>query len=330
MRKVLMGVAVGFQLLVLGFMAGEREWVVLKGRTVYLRTQPVDPRDPFRGDYVRLDYEVNHVATNAVAADLLARGDRWNRGRKVYAVLSCDEDGFGSVSHLTGKKPDEGLFLRGRSSFFYSGNPVMAVNYGIEAYFVEQGAGRKIEEGRVRGDVRVPLDMEIAVGHGGIAVLKAHHWCPLGIGLKLENNTNRQVRAAVVTLVNVSSNDLAVLDPVSSGRLRLEPDSIRNWGGSTWEWVGKDQAMLPPEEGAVIVLKPGQGTSVQVDLSRPEWFVRKRDAVPQSITGLRDFAGFRFVYQAPEKAACAGLRNAGLVWHGLLRSQVFTGGGRLD
>jgi hypothetical protein len=152
----------------------------------------------------------------------------------------------------------------------------------------------------------------------------------LGIGLKLENNTNRQVRAAVVTLVNVSSNDLAVLDPVSSGRLRLEPDSIRNWGGSTWEWVGKDQAMLPPEEGAVIVLKPGQGTSVQVDLSRPEWFVRKRDAVPQSITGLRDFAGFRFVYQAPEKAACAGLRNAGLVWHGLLRSQVFTGGGRLD
>lgn len=331
MRTILMGVAVGFQLLVLGFMAGEREWVVLKGKPVYLRTQPVDPRDPFRGDYVRLDYEVNHVATNAVTADLLAGGDRWNRGRKAYAVLSCDEDGFGSVSRLTGTKPDEGLFMRGRTGYFYSGSPVMAVNYGIEAYFVKQGAGREMEAGRVRGDVRVALDMEIAVGHGGTAVLKAHHWSPLGISLKLENNTNRQVRAAVVTLMNVSSNDLVVLDPAFGGRLRLEPDSIRNTGVVTaWEWVGKDQAVAPPEEAEVIVLKPGQGTSVQVDLSRPEWFVRKRDAVPQSITGLRDFTGFRFVYRPPGKAACAGLRDAGLVWHGLVRSQMFTGGGRLD
>lgn len=330
MKKVLTGVAVAFQLLVLGFMAGEREWVLRNGETVYLRTQPVDPQDPFRGDYVRLDYEANHVPTNVAAPNLMGKDDRFSRGRKVYAVLARDEDGFGKVTQLTGEQPAGGLFLKGRTGYFYSGNPVVGVDYGIEAYFVQQGKGRVIEAGRVRGEVRVPLDMEIAVGHGGVAVLKTHRWCALGIGLKLENTTNRQVRAATVTLVNVSSNTLAVVDPVSSGRLRLEPDSTRGWGPNAWEWVGKDRPILPPTEAMVVVLKPGEEKPVHVDLNQPEWFIRKPTVAAQSIGAVQDFAGFRFVYQAPDKAACAKLPNPGLIWHGELRTQVFTSGGRWD
>ena len=174
------------------------------------------------------------------------------------------------------------------------------------------------------------LDMEVAVGHGGMAVLKSHRWCPLGIGLKLENTTNRQVRAAMVRLVNVSSNELAVVDPIASGRLRLVPDSTRNWGPNDWEWVGKDSSMVPPTEAMVIVLKPGEEKAVQVDLTQPEWFIRKPGEAPKSIADSRDFAGFRFVYQAPYRASCAALKNAGLIWHGALRSQVFISGGRWD
>ena len=50
MRKLLIVAAVAAQLLVLGWMAFEREWVVRTGRVVYLRTAPVDPQDPMRGD----------------------------------------------------------------------------------------------------------------------------------------------------------------------------------------------------------------------------------------------------------------------------------------
>ena len=61
MRKLLIVTAVVAQLLVLGWMAFEREWVVRTGRVVYLRTAPVDPQDPMRGEYVRLNYEIATV-----------------------------------------------------------------------------------------------------------------------------------------------------------------------------------------------------------------------------------------------------------------------------
>lgn len=330
MRKILTGIAIGFQVLVLLFMAGEREWVMKNGEVIHLRTRPVDPRDPFRGDYVRLDYEVNQIRTNKVARGVLSGDVRVDRGRKVYAVLLRDEDGLGIVNQLTGDKPPEGLFMRGRTDYVYGGSPFVVVKYGIEAYFVQQGEGQKIEAGRVRGDVRVPLDMEVAVGRGGMAVLKDYRWCPLGIGLKLENTTNRQVRAATVTLVNVSSNVLAVMDPSSGGWLRLESDSRQNWGPNEWGWTGKDHPGVPPVDGNVIVLKPGEEKSAHIDLTEPIWFVSKGKEPPRAISELRDFAGFRFVYKAPDRLACAKLRNAELIWHGTLQSQVFTSVGRWD
>lgn len=43
-------------------LGGEREWVLRTGRTIYLRTIPVDPRDVMRGDYVRVAYEMSSVS----------------------------------------------------------------------------------------------------------------------------------------------------------------------------------------------------------------------------------------------------------------------------
>jgi uncharacterized membrane-anchored protein len=42
-------------------MAAEREYIVLTGKTVYLRTAPIDPNDPFRGQFVRLNYEISTI-----------------------------------------------------------------------------------------------------------------------------------------------------------------------------------------------------------------------------------------------------------------------------
>ena len=61
MKNLVVMVAIALQVVVLFFMAGEREWVVRTGRTVFLRTAPVDPRDVMRGDYVRLNYEMSRV-----------------------------------------------------------------------------------------------------------------------------------------------------------------------------------------------------------------------------------------------------------------------------
>jgi uncharacterized membrane-anchored protein len=56
MKRWLPVAVVVMQVAMLGFMAGEREWIAKMGTRISLRTAPIDPRDPMRGDYVRLDY----------------------------------------------------------------------------------------------------------------------------------------------------------------------------------------------------------------------------------------------------------------------------------
>ena len=62
MRKAIILTAVIMQVLVLAYMAGEREYILKTGTMIHLRTAPIDPRDIFRGDYVRLNYEISRIA----------------------------------------------------------------------------------------------------------------------------------------------------------------------------------------------------------------------------------------------------------------------------
>ncbi|MFA6177031.1 MAG: GDYXXLXY domain-containing protein, partial [Phycisphaerae bacterium] len=61
MRKLLIIFVVILQVILLAYMAGQRENVLRTGKTIYLRTVPIDPRDLFRGDYVRLQYEISNI-----------------------------------------------------------------------------------------------------------------------------------------------------------------------------------------------------------------------------------------------------------------------------
>ena len=61
MKKSFVILAVILQLIVLAYMAGEREYVLRNGKVIHLRTAPIDPRDLFRGDYVRLNYEISRI-----------------------------------------------------------------------------------------------------------------------------------------------------------------------------------------------------------------------------------------------------------------------------
>ncbi len=328
MRVWLTWVAVALQVLVLLFMAGEREWVYRNGQKICLRTQPVDPRDPFRGDYVRLDYDVNWVTEDRMDATLSGANSR-TAGQRVYAILAEDESGRFSVERLTRQKPESGLYLRGRT-VYSTGRSGVQVQYGIEAYFVAEGKGKAIEDGRRRGNVRIPMDMEVAIGRGGMAVLRSHRFCPLGVGLELDMATNRQVRGATVSIVNVSSNDLEIVDPAWKGCLRLECDNRRSWSGNAWEWVGGKEMPSIPDSAGVILIKPGESKSVAVDLCKPEWFVYEPGKAPVPLQEIGTVAAFRFVYFVPPAGKSDEDRRCDRVWRGELRSQLFTTRGRWD
>ncbi len=331
MKKwILAAVVVVLQVLVLVYMAGEREGIVRNGKTIFLRTAPVDPRDHFRGDYVRLDYEISHVPTNLITgAFLQGIGDTGRKERPAYVALRQGEAGLASLVGLSDQPPSSGLFLRGRVKGYWAG-PICPVTYGLEAFFTQQEKAKAMEMLRMRDGVQVPLEMEVAVSSKGVGVIKGYRWCALGLGLQIEpvSRTNQNIARAVFTLKNVSSNSVAIVKPIRGRTLVLENDRLRGWGNQEWSWVGKRELASITDDD-VLMLAPGQSYDVRIDFGDSGWFVTKKGHAPRSLGGLGWESMFRLEYTAPTREQCQHLKQAAFLWHGELKSRAF-GGGRVD
>jgi uncharacterized membrane-anchored protein len=327
------------QLAVLGYMAGEREWVLACGRVVWLRTAPVDPRDAMRGDYVRLEYDASRVPLKlcrGALADKKLRAKLASDAR-VYATLRENEEGLAEVTSLSDQPPSGGLFIRGRLDGTYSHTfgADARVRFGIEAFFVQQGKGRKMERFREPRGIQVPFEMEVAVSPGGMAVIKGYLLSTLGISTTVKTDTpsaaNRwqsgPPQSAKIQLWNAGTNDLAIVNLHGTRSLALTPAS--DWNENPWRWVNADEPQPRPTAADVIVLKPDQCHTFRVDFKDPAWAVidsKETNAVPHSLAEAlpRGFVRFRLEYRPPDRAACAGLPNADLIWHGRLPSRAIT------
>jgi len=307
---------------------------------VFLKTVPVDPRDIFRGDYVRLRYEISTVSgdllrdglvdlckkDNKGRLNLYNRDDRRKiRGKPVYGLLSVGADNTAELISLTDKKPAEGFFIRGRierpSLFFGSLN----VRYGIEAYFIEQGKGKKIEQARFE-EIQVPLEMEVSIGKNGTAVLKGYRWGPLGIGIEREVDSNKKLKGVRVKLLNKSDNPIGIIDLPDGQSFTLEPQDmfdIFDRVKKGYRWVGAEAERKKVEDSDVRILEPGKTYEFYMDINQPQWFVARGDEEAKSISEVK--GRFRLVYRPPSKEQCQNLQNADLIWHGRLESAAFRG-----
>jgi uncharacterized membrane-anchored protein len=131
---------------------------LLLGERIRLQVVPVDPRDLFRGDYVVLGYEYSRMSPHEIT------GVQWNSpnesyggdlDRAVFVALKNAGDHY-AVTGLSARRPASGTYLQGRIG------PLGRVECGIEAYYVQEGEGRRLEDA-----IRAKrLQAEIAVWHG--------------------------------------------------------------------------------------------------------------------------------------------------------------------
>jgi uncharacterized membrane-anchored protein len=136
------------QTAVLAYMVVDRVMLLKSGREITLPIIPVDPRDLFRGEYVRLSY-----AANAVHAKLL-EGPQPRENATIYVVLEKQPDGAWRAVKLAQAMPQESspdrVVLKGRTSRGWpqmvTDNAIVMVRYGIESYFVPEGQGKKLED----------------------------------------------------------------------------------------------------------------------------------------------------------------------------------------
>jgi uncharacterized membrane-anchored protein len=147
---MLLALTVAGQTLFLGGMIAVDSAPYVFGETIRLKVQPVDPRDLFRGDYVILGYDFSRQNSGAW------NGDSSNSDVFVVLKKSADEN-YWEMDHLTAEQPESGTFIHGQREYYGS------IQAGIEAYYVQEGQGRQIENA-IRG--RRPVFAEVAVWQG--------------------------------------------------------------------------------------------------------------------------------------------------------------------
>lgn len=160
MRILLVAVV---QTLALAYMIMDRQAVLSAGRVVTLKVTPIDPRDPLRGEFVILSYDISRLATGELQGD-----DAFNSSETIYVTLEKKADAWGAVA--VGHRPvatPGGVVIKGIVNRADTGT--LWVDYGIESFFVPQGMGREIETERQKGD----LSADIAIDAQGRAAIKA-------------------------------------------------------------------------------------------------------------------------------------------------------------
>jgi len=346
-RKTAVLIIVLLQVAVLAFMAAEREYIYRYGKIIFLRTAPVDPRDLFRGDYVRLDYDISSVPKDKLKK--IPTEERMDRGVKVYAALKPSAGDLYELDYLADSAPENVVFISGRTLYpIYSRSEItgLEVKYGIEKYFVEQGKGREIEEKRGQGaDLQIPMEVEVALASDGTAVLRGYRWSKLGIKLEIlrpapgERNVSHAEPAGEpaetephspkvkVSLTNVSEGRLALANPGDNCGFRLIQAQSGGWEE---EFPAADQScgQIAVEQSDLIYLAPQESLEVEIDLSLPRWHVLQ-DGKPVEIGALGGWQRFRLVYQPPEGTADLPVQHAE-IWLNDLPTRAFNASGRVD
>lgn len=110
-------------------------WPIWTGKEIVLKTEPVDPRSLFRGNYVRLNYDINRIVQSDAG--------EFKLNSVVYLVLH-EQKGVWQGSEITRVMPTEGDFIRGRVRSHYG--EVLNIDYGIEAFFMPKEKALAVEK----------------------------------------------------------------------------------------------------------------------------------------------------------------------------------------
>lgn len=167
-RALLFAAAALIQVALIMLMIWDRMQILRQGTEVTLRTRPVDPRDFLRGDYVVLSYDISVVPVRSQQGPP-------PHGKEIFVTLVPKVDGFYEAVAaqlepiaVSGRE----ILIRGRVNGCRAWRPPsceqLAVDYGLEKYFVPEGEGRDIESARNQGKVSVVA----AVTPSGRAAIK--------------------------------------------------------------------------------------------------------------------------------------------------------------
>lgn len=163
-RSLLFGLLVLLQVAVLVWIAMTNQRILSNGEQILLKTAPVDPSDPFRGEYVQLNYEISTLDLGKLNVDEGAA--EIERGDIVYVDLMPD-----GKYHKANAVWTEIPFMLGgprvQGRVEWRSEHTIGVSYGIEQYFTPQGRAIEIER-----SPQDSVDVQIRLWNGTARVEK--------------------------------------------------------------------------------------------------------------------------------------------------------------
>lgn len=133
-----MGVALA-QLAALAWMIAAHERVLRAGEPFRFRVAPIDPRDPFRGEYVALGFEAERGAWAVARPGGIASGEE-----RAFALLGTDADGFARIRALLPERPAQGAYVAVEYAA-WSNDTVHRVRLPFDRFWLEEGDGARTE-----------------------------------------------------------------------------------------------------------------------------------------------------------------------------------------
>ena len=149
-HKILLSLAIVAlaQTAVLAYMVIDRVTLLRSGREITLPIVPVDPRDLFRGEYVRLSYAANAVPPRCWTARSPPRTrpstSCWKSSRTAPGGPSSCRGPCRRRARPTASCSRHAPATPGRRRS--TDSSIVMVRYGIESYFVPEGQGKKLED----------------------------------------------------------------------------------------------------------------------------------------------------------------------------------------
>lgn len=137
---ILFAVVALAQLALPAWLIRDHERVRSEGEVFKFRTAPVDPRDPFRGEFVYLSFA--------------AETGRWSLPRTAgsteykhngFAILATDSAGFASITTIVPERPASGAYLA-VDHIPWETDTLYGIQLPFDRYYLEEGDGPKTEE----------------------------------------------------------------------------------------------------------------------------------------------------------------------------------------
>ncbi len=145
-KIVLFAVFACVQLAIPLFTLWEQHDIVKSGELYVFKTEAIDPTDPFRGKYIRLNYTEDSFP--------IKKREAWEGVQHAYAVLSKDEEGFAKIVSLEKEQPSdvtnyvavEVYIAWRRDEKKNSDYCVLKIVYPFERFYMEESKAEPAEQ----------------------------------------------------------------------------------------------------------------------------------------------------------------------------------------